>query len=661
MQSNRATIYSAGIADFQRAFQVVSGKPNPISIPVRQEHLGDVLASLMVSGAVTIVSPPSYQPANQDDGNISIDTDDALVSLATQLVGAEVTIHLGGKTQSGRLVGVQEQEMATGGEPMMEKFLVVQSASGLSQFSIRQVDTLAFDDEAVQAEISKALSRQLREIKPNSTFVDLELATDEAEATAIIQYTIPAAAWKISYRLVLGDGDLIEFHGHAIVDNNTDEDWKDFVVAVVMGQPISFTTDLAESKIPQRNHVNIVQASALGAVEVEEPMPMPMAMAAPAVESRMLLDADLSSSSKKTAPGMARKAGRPQSATVETGDVTETGDFCVFESAGPVSIDAHRSAVIPVFQTTLDQSQPVLHFKAENHPERPYRSIRFKNSTEHSLGRGVCTVYDDLTYAGSCILPATKPGGDALLPHALETGVRVRVDRHPHKSKLVALRISEGVVYESHHEQRQLDYLINSSRDEAYTFMIDHDQFLRGGEYEVTLVRDGAEPETLAGEKLKAGVRIEFQLLPREVAKVVVVESKTNQSRVALLRSSASDKMQVDWLTHNLIEANHSLAEEAGVLACLQLQSELDQQQRELGQLDKEVSRLAKRQERLRENIKTGSANQHTARWQNDLASVEDQIVELEETQRQVIETKIAGLRERLFESLKALALEWTA
>jgi len=39
---------------------------------------------------------------------------------------------------------------------------------------------------------------------------------------------------------------------------------------VVTGEPISFSTDLAEAKIPSRSRVNVVQDAALGAVEVEE-------------------------------------------------------------------------------------------------------------------------------------------------------------------------------------------------------------------------------------------------------------------------------------------------------------------------------------------------------------------------------------------------------
>ena len=92
MPQNRATIYSNGIAELHRVYPVATKKTTQISIPVRQAHLADVLASLTISGDVKIESPPSYQPANIDDSNLHIDTQNALISLAGQLAGANVTI-----------------------------------------------------------------------------------------------------------------------------------------------------------------------------------------------------------------------------------------------------------------------------------------------------------------------------------------------------------------------------------------------------------------------------------------------------------------------------------------------------------------------------------------------------------------------------------------
>ena len=106
MSHNRATIYSNGIAELHRVFSVSKKGETKISIPVRQQHLADVLASLTISGKVKIDSPPSYQPANVDDGNLHIDTQNALISIASQLAGANVTVLQNETEHVGRLIAV---------------------------------------------------------------------------------------------------------------------------------------------------------------------------------------------------------------------------------------------------------------------------------------------------------------------------------------------------------------------------------------------------------------------------------------------------------------------------------------------------------------------------------------------------------------------------
>ncbi len=663
MQSNRATIYSNGIADFQRVYKV-TGDSTKISIPVRQKHLGDVLASLTISGDVKIVSPPSYQPANLDDGNIAITTANALTQLAHQLAGAEIKVTFGEQDVQGKLVGLQDRQIGTNGEPVNETSIVVSNNEGLSTIPINRVVNLRFLEESIQLEIDKALSRRLREIKPNSTFVDLELsalnADSSSETDAMIQYTIPAAAWKISYRILLLEDQKIELHGHAIVDNNTDEDWKNFIVSVVVGQPISFTTDLADSKTPRRDHVNIVQESAFGAVEVEETIPnrgfgMAGGMAdadAYDVAAMTVAESDLMMPKSRSGRG---RGGRP--AKIEEAEVAESGDFCIFESSTPVSIDAHRSAVIPVLTTALDETKPVLHFFHPHNPDHPYRTIRFKNTTGHSLGRGVCTVYDGSTYAGNCILPSTKTDGQALLPHALETSVRVNQEAGQSKSRRVGIQIANGVVYESYHEQLEHEYVIENRRDEAFDFLLDHKFSFHDGEKSVTLLRVSSEPESLELEKLKQRKRrVEFTIGENETVKIKTSETHINKSRIVMApKNGTSD---ISWLLNN-VQSNTNLADDASVAKCIKIYKSQDEKQQLLEETTQEIQRLSKRQERLRENIKTGNADQQTAKWQSDLANAENKIVRLEEEVQPVLNAELKQLRSELFAATKDLAIEW--
>ena len=62
MSENRVVIYSNGIADFQRCYEVGAAASQRISIPVRRDHLADVLASFNVYGNVKLESPPTFRP-----------------------------------------------------------------------------------------------------------------------------------------------------------------------------------------------------------------------------------------------------------------------------------------------------------------------------------------------------------------------------------------------------------------------------------------------------------------------------------------------------------------------------------------------------------------------------------------------------------------------
>ncbi len=659
MSHNRATIYSNGIADFQRVFSITAGQQNRISIPVRQQHLSDVLASLTVTGNATIDGPPSFQPANVDDGNVVISANNSLSSLAAQLIGAGIEITVASKVIAGKLVGIQNQQVAGAGEPITEESLVILTEQGLTQYSMRQIENLHFVDESIRSEISKALDRRLREIKPNSTFIELDLSTKKKSAEAIIQYTIPAAAWKISYRLLLISESKIELQGHAIVDNNTDEDWKDFMIAVVMGQPITFSTDVAESKTPRRKHVNVVQNSALGSVEVEDAI-SEIELSSPADAPRGIVMAAGGAAPQKM---MKRSASAPRgrSAKIEEANVNETGDFCIFESAKPVSIDAHRSAIIPVFQTELDNSQPVLHFKSENHPERPYRTIQFENSTEHSLGRGVCTVYDQSTYAGNCILPATQPGGDALLPHALETAVRVNKKAGKIESRRIGIHITDGIAYESYHKLLRTEYLIDSRRNEQFEFVLDHKLRLDNCKIACQLHRESSESVDIDSKELKQGRRAEFTMLPNEVIKVIFVETCVAKSQMLLTGDAPGDEnFRVQWLYDNLIESNTSLAQDPAISRCVELKRMLDETHSKIKHAHDELQRLNARQERLRKNIKTGVGDQQLAKWQDDLARAEDNIVQLEEEHLTELNSEREDNRRDLYDALRELAIEWS-
>src|SRR6202035_639923 len=68
----------------------------------------------------------------------------------------------------------------------------------------------------------------------------------EGKRRVRVGYVIENPIWKTSYRLVLGTKaeEKPYLQGWAVVENPTDEDWKDVRMALVSGRPISFQMDL---------------------------------------------------------------------------------------------------------------------------------------------------------------------------------------------------------------------------------------------------------------------------------------------------------------------------------------------------------------------------------------------------------------------------------
>lgn len=667
---NHITIYSSGIADLQRGFTVAGGEPTKVALSVNRDHLGDVLGSLNIFGPVTLVSPPTYAPQNEIAGKLELDPANALEDLAVKFVGAKVQVKRAGDTVAGTLLGLHREQEWHHERIVNSPSLVVLVDDGLTRIALREILRLQFLDETVNDELSKALQRKLRQLKPDSTVIELTLATEEASAQAIVQYTVPAAAWKISYRLREQEAGHCEFQGFAVVDNHTDEDWNDVLISVVTGEPITFSTDLAITKLPGRDHVDLVKARALGAQEVEEAMPEMVVMSA---------GGGAAASINQAAPMRGKGKGRhfsmstadiknsmqvPQAAAaVESADIREVGDFAIFHSQTPVSIGAHRSALVPIFQVALEQSRSVLYYKATERSSRAFRAIEFTNTTPHSLGRGVCAIFADNTFLGSCVLPATSPGGDALLVHALETGVRFQYDLAQFSSTLVGIKISDGACVLRKQATARTNYRIENLRDEQYMVVIDHTARLQGSP-KIAAVAKSATGESPCpiDSKLSSGVRLRVTLAPRQRLDVEVTETKVESERVMLVEDAGrGEQLRTAWLVDNIIAKDGPLSGEPALQAALEIEGRLNAKAAETAELVQRVERLNQRQDRLRKNIATGGQDEQTARWRVELGEAEQNILELEEQTLPRLRAEELAIRQELRQALLALMLEWKA
>jgi hypothetical protein len=669
---NQVTLFSNGIGHFRRHYKV-SGETK-LSIPFHTHLIGDALASLQIFGNVKSNSPPSFTPANATSTKLSIDQRNALLSLLQGLSGSKVhlqSVNTGsGVTKSGdyTLVGVDTRKEHTASGVVERHYAVLLDSSGAIGFYSPETlssSSIQFVDETVRSEIDKALKNNFQRIKPDSTFLDIVLESSKQE-DVMIQYSIPVAAWKMCYA-IRQSGDKFTLFGSVVVDNNTDEDWNDFIISVVTGDPISFSTDIADVVIPARKHVNLVESSALGNVYVEQGYSnvgtmrnnskgggsvMAMAMPCSASRSRSLYrnstvgdggleysESDYESVDMAESPGVESK---------------EIGDFCIFTSKVPASIPSHKSALVQMFSANLNAAGVVLLYKESSHARRPFRAVKFKNETDFSLGKGKAIIYQDDLLSGEAVLDATKSGDNRMLPHCLENGVRIYREFKGTETKQNSISISKGVAIEEKISIASNEYVIENRKDEKFTVLIEHKNTLSNPIASVEGV------VLIDSEKLSDGYRYSFKIAPKEKLTLQVLETESISSKIKL----GDD---VSWLKQNVVRPHYANKDNAIIKACLALQESID----ELAEKISDVACRRRSQEELKARVRKdldsvrnnggGSPDPVVQNWIADLNKAETEIRSIDNNEAPDLQKKLAEFRKQLKDKLKELVFEWKA
>ena len=659
-KTNDVTLFSNGIGHFRRVYNVPAGEEAKIAIPFKTDYIGDVAASLQVSGKVRLNSPPSFTPANSNATSLDICQSSAMKSLVRQLSGATVAIELRNVAPAEyTLLGLDTESSFVNGEEVQKDFLVAMKEGAVRRFILSDVNDIRFEDESVRTEIDKALKANFQKIKPDSTLLDLCLSpTGDGETEASVQYTIPVAAWKMRYAIREEDGNF-SIEGAAIIDNNTDEDWNNFKVSVVTGNPISFNTDIADVIVPERKMVHLVDRLALGNVEVSEGEMMVAAAGAPMNENtrggRRALRSKMSVSNAASF-GLescdAEDMGYAERAAEAPGvDSEEVGDFCVFSCKEPITILARKSAVVPMFSVPLNHAGVVLLYKESNNARRPFRAIKFKNETEYSLGRGKTVIYNQGLFSGECVLDATKPGENRMLPHCLENGVRIIKGKSEVRVRRSSINISEGAAVVEQVQTGVTEYTIENKKSEPFKIALEHVSRVVG---ENAMI-DFSGIETKEKEKIDNGWRVYFEVGANQKLTLTATESNLDR-QTTILRN------QFDWISRNIIDVESPLTEDPQIQKCVEIQGKIDECEREHNAARTRTGELNQQVERVRANLesaKSVASGGKIDKWIDDLDDSETEIRKINKETLPALTKKINGLSKEMSAALQKVTANW--
>lgn len=587
--SDSVTLFSSGSASFQREIYLAADQNQKVRITVSSENLADVLGSLTVTGDdVTLVRPPTFPLAAEHNPNrLVIDPSNGLESLATRLSGAKVTLSPTGSTVT--LVGMDSSDG--------KKYLVTRTDDGrVLRTPLENAQQLEFADKEIQAEIDRALARNIAAINPATTVIELELYS-KSGGLAQVQYTHAAAAWTLSYRLKeTAQGYVLE--GHAIVHNNTAEDWANANLKLVVGKPIDFKTDIAKVKVPERETVNLVDENAPSSVQsrsmrgqMMERSSSPLADFAPMASA---------------ATASAKSAFDPMASTEAVGSYVE------YRALRPLTIQAGHSADVPVLTMPLKKSASVLYYKQG--AQFPYQAVRLNNESETTLGKGVCAVFNSQgTFDGRAILETTPAGEAQVLPHKVENRVSVKLTGTDHDNELLALELANGVFLQKQKLTSSQTYSLSNATAHEFSLLLTvpcryPDSTLSVSLEGATVTREGFEAQ------------IEIPLTAGD-AEVTVTEVYTQKTELSVERQFSSVQQYLRSFSSTLGE--DALARYPGLQIYLGLQLKIDELQQKQRALQRSSADLEKEVAEVRQNLEAIKGVNATAasKWGEELAT----------------------------------------
>lgn len=667
----RLILYSNGVAYFERR-GVVSGSAE-INLPFKQSQVDDVLKSLVVldlgRGRIGAVSYNSSAPASARLAEIPFsveaktdgDEDGGLAEVLRQLQGSRVAVTSARGAIAGKVLTVEERTLPAAEDRPADRrhSLVVASEAGeISSVDLDEIRSVRVLDEGARRDIDTfadvAASARRRDAK---TIVVTSEGSGPREL--VVSYTIAAPIWKTSYRVVLDAEGRPFFQGWAIVDNVSEEDWRDVSLSLVSGSPVSFIQPLQQPLFRHRPVVPIPEDLALEPQVYEPEVGGEIGGVAGGVGNG-------SGGGVGPGAGFNMGGGSPGIGGIDNNDnlATTLSDAIARETSGvaaaatgvelsdlfeyridrPVTVGRGRSALIPILQTRMDGERVSVYRPGMG--DRPHAGLRLVNTSALTLEAGPMTVIDGNAYAGEALVERLKPGENRFITYALDLATLVTVTSETGREPVFLVRAVNGSLQTHFYEAETKLYTLTNQTDRPRVVFVEHP-----ARQDWRLSDASATP----AERTPSAYRFKVELAPRATAAVRVAE------RRALMTTYVLSSLSQDAV--NLLVASRSIddATRAELQGIIDLRAAVAAAEKRIEAIDAEIKEIEEDQARVRENIESlnGSAQARDliARYVAKAGAQETRIEQLRESRRAAVAER-ERLSAELARVVSALALE---
>lgn len=650
----RVILYSNGVAYFERR-GTVTGRAE-INLGFNQAQMDDVLKSLVVldlgKGRVNTVSYNSSAPPSAQLNEIPLaveavtnsNTMGGMPGVLRQMQGAKVVLTTPTRAITGAILTIEERkaQLAADKPSVISYTIVIATETGeLQSFDLAEVRSVKLLDEGAKHDI-----REFTNVSASARRRDAKTITisSEGEGTRemIVSYTIAAPIWKTSYRVVLDAEDEPFFQGWAIVDNVSEEDWKDVQLSLVSGSPLSFIQPLQyplyrhrpvnpipedlkldPQKIVRTNNSHLGygigggQGSGRGGNKGGGTMSIG---GGPGGDGSGGI---FQSSGPTTSLSDAITSENAGIETAATGN--EIGDLFEYRISPLVTVGRDRSALIPILQTKM-QGERVSIYKAAEHEDRPMGGVRLKNTSSLTFESGAMTVLDGDAYAGEAMMERLKPGEEQFITFAVDLGTLITT-RSPETNKktdrknVFLVRAANGVFQAHYYNTEKKTYTIKNQTARPRIVYIEHP---RREDWQLS----SDMPKPIA--KTEDAYRFRVELAAHASVELPVTE---NRALMDTYQISTLTLREIDlFVAQNYIDA----AVRAELEKLLALKARIVVNEARLLAFSKEIQEISEDQKRLRENIEklksTADARPLIARY---IAKADVQETRLEQIEKE--------------------------
>jgi hypothetical protein len=614
----QVVLFSSGVGYFQREGTVVDDARVDLSFPVAD--INDLIKSMVLrdqdGGAISAVSIDSSAPTERTLKSFAINLtgNPSFADILTQARGEKVEVALANAgagaagTLSGSVVGVEKQKQTVGKDVVEVTVLNLWCSDGVRAVKLNDVQRVRFLNPVIDSEFKKALETLALSHDTQKKAVSIRFV-GEGKRRVKVGYVIENPIWKTSYRLVLGSKkeEKPYLQGWAVVENPTDEDWKDVRMALVSGRPISFQMDLYTPLYVSRPVVvpelfqSLRPVAYSGSMEGEKQQMAALYKQSKDVQKKAKerysdKDADRPDSlapatqgSRGFADGIRQEMKKQMNlggSVTSAATAAKLGDFFQYAIDKPVTLPRQKSALLPIVGKDVAASRLSI-YNERTQAKFPLLGLRFKNSSGLHLMQGPITVFEGSTYAGDARILDLQPNEERLISYAVDLGTEVNPVPSSDSGRVLSIKAVKGIITTTVKNRQIKTYQIKNRNDAERTVLIEHPV-----NNAFTLVGD--KPKETASDFYRFEVKV-----PAGATKTqVVTEERDDQSSVAI--SNSGDE-QIRWFISQKVASKKV---QDGLKQAMALRWAVAKTTSEINELQRQLNTITQDQARLRANLK---------------------------------------------------------